>query len=128
MYNISFTPDGEPKVTYPSGVFYLAGGDDSNCTISVCPVELSVYGYRASLPFSATAIALFALCAIVQVYLGWKHKTWSFLTAMLFGCFCELLGYVGRIMMWQNPWNSGGFTMQIGMQVHPRDIRNSLTP
>lgn len=98
-----------------NGSLYAAGGDHVNCTLSVCPVEASVYGYRASLPFSSLLIALYAICLVVQVVLGWHYKTWGYLSAMALGCLVEILGYVGRIIMWNNPWNNGGFIMQIGM-------------
>ena len=102
-------------VTAPDGRIYLAGGEMVNCTLPICPIELSTYGYRASLPFSALAMAVFALCAATQVFLGLRYKTWGFMTAMLLGCATEILGYAGRIMMWQNPWDDAGFIMQIGM-------------
>jgi len=107
--------DGSLAYIAPSGELYIWGGDTANCTLPACPVELSIYGYRASLPFSAVMIALYSLCAAAQATLGWRYKTWSFMTAMLVGCFVEILGFAGRIMMWQNPWDSAGFTMQIGM-------------
>lgn len=115
--NITQSPEGDLVYTTPTGVVYFAGGDASNCTVAACPIELSVYGYRASLPLSATLIALYGLCAVVQTYLGWRYKSWSYLAAMILGCVCEILGYVGRIMMWQNPWASAGFIMQIGKGV-----------
>lgn len=90
-------PDGTLTYTTPSGVLYTAGGDTANCTISVCPVELSVYGYRASLPFSSVIIALYALCAAAQIFYGLRYKSWGFMASMLLGCFCEILGYVGRV-------------------------------
>ena len=113
----------------PNGAIYLAGGSDaSNCTISVCPVELSVYGYRPSLPFSSVLIALYSLCMVVQIVLGWRYKAWGFMAAMFFGCLDEILGYGGRIMMYQNPWGQTGFIMQIGMLVLLRCLRTkSLT-
>lgn len=98
-----------------NGTTYIGGGSDANCTISVCPVELSIYGYRASLPLSVALIALYGVCCIVQIGLGWRYKTWGFMTAMLLGCIDEILGYVGRIMMYKNPWNHDAFIMQIGM-------------
>lgn len=114
MYNLTQSPDGTLIYTSPAGVAYTAGGHDANCTISTCPVEISVYGYRASLPFSALLIGLFMLCAAGQTYLGLRYKTWTYMSAMLLGCICEVLGYAGRIMMWENPWNNTGFIMQIG--------------
>lgn len=111
--NVTQGQNGDLIYHAPTGLNYITGGDLSNCTLPECPVELSVYGYRASLPFSATLIALYALCAVVQTYMGWRYKTWSFMAAMLLGCITEILGYVGRIMMWQNPWGNNGFVMQI---------------
>lgn len=116
MLNLTQSTDGTLIYTTPSGQVYAASGNDANCTLAVCPVILSTYGYRASLPFSSVLIALYSLCIVAQIYLGFRHKTWSYMTAMLCGCFCEILGYAGRIMMWQNPWNRSGFIMQIGIQ------------
>ncbi|KAK5452019.1 hypothetical protein LTS15_007742 [Exophiala xenobiotica] len=103
----------EPHYISPNGTVYIAGGQDNNCTISVCPVELSVYGYRPSLGLSSALIALYAICCISQVTFGWRYKTWGFMSAMLLGCVDEIIGYVGRIMMYQNPFEHTGFIMQI---------------
>lgn len=89
-------------------------GPGMNCTISVCPVELSVYGYRPSLPGSATLIALYALCILIQIALGWRYKQWGFMVAMILGCITEIAGYSGRILLYENPWGQTGFLMQIG--------------
>ncbi|KIW18800.1 hypothetical protein PV08_03089 [Exophiala spinifera] len=102
----------EPVFVF-NGTTYLGGGSNANCTISVCPVELSIYGYRPSLPLSISLIALYGVCGFVQIALGWRYKTWGYMSAMLLGCIDEILGYVGRILMYKNPWNHGGFIMQI---------------
>lgn len=113
--NTSTLENGDSAYTTPGGELYVWGGDTTNCTLPACPVELSIYGYRSSLPFSAVTIALYAICAGAQAYLGWRYKTWTFMASMLTGCFVEILGFVGRILMWQNPWSDTAFTMQIGM-------------
>ena len=101
--------------TLHNGTVYTFGGNGTqNCTLPICPVELSVYGYRSSLPLSALLIALYALCAFIQVGLAWKYKTWGYVTAMVLGCIDEIIGYVGRILLWNNPWNHSGFIIQIG--------------
>lgn len=108
---------GSIFVLYPDGTAYTptpSGTADANCTISVCPVILSVYGYRPTLPGSIVLIALYGLCALIQVVMGWRYKTWGFMSAMLLGCADEILGYVGRILYYQNPWGQTGFLMQIG--------------
>lgn len=114
MLNVTRADDGALAYTNPDGHYFIASGDFANCTLPACPVELSVYGYRASLPFSALAIALFGLCAAVQIFLCVRFRTWSFMVAMLLGCGSEIIGYIGRILMWQNPWDDAGFIMQIG--------------
>lgn len=112
--NVTEGSDGSLYYTAPSGLVYSTGGDYVNCTISTCPVQLSVYGYRASLPFSILVIVLYAICAVVQLWLGIRYRTWGFMGCVLLGCITEILGYVGRILMWNNPWDNGGFIMQIG--------------
>lgn len=32
---------------------------------------------------------------------------------MILGCLHEVIGYVGRIVMWNNPWSFAGFIIQI---------------
>ena len=93
---------------------YVWGGDTANCTVSTCPIELSVYGYRPSVPFSAIFVTLYSLCITVQLYLGIRYKKWGFMTAMVLGCVSEIIGYIGRILYYQNPWAQGGFIIQIG--------------
>lgn len=103
-----------PTYTSPDGTFYIAGGQNANCTVSVCPVELSIYGYRPSLPASSLFIALFAIALLIQAALGFRYKTWWFMGSMIAGCIDEIIGYIGRIMLYENPWNHSGFIMQIG--------------
>ncbi len=106
---------------------YTYGGDNANCTVSTCPIFLSVYGYRPSVPFSAALIALYALCIAVQLYLGIRYKKWGFMAAMVLGCQSEIIGYVGRILYYQNPWAQSGFIIQIGELFGIHVQRRSLT-
>ena len=50
---------------------------------------------------------------IIHVILGLKYRTWSVMAAMTLGCLGETIGYVGRVIMWDNPFNQAGFQMQI---------------
>ncbi|EXJ66469.1 uncharacterized protein A1O5_10621 [Cladophialophora psammophila CBS 110553] len=107
-------PDSNvPIFITPNGTVYIGGGNDANCTVSVCPIEMSVYGYRPALSASGTLIALYGLCIVAQLVLGFRYKTWGFMSLMLLGCVDEIIGYVGRILYWQNPWAQAGFIMQI---------------
>ena len=100
--------------TSPNGTVYLATGNNANCTISVCPATYSVYGYRPSIALSSTLIALYGIVIAVQLVLCFRYKSWGYTVAMVLGCIDEILGYVGRILLWRNPWKHIGFIMQIG--------------
>ncbi|KAF2670790.1 RTA1-domain-containing protein [Microthyrium microscopicum] len=105
--------NGNQAFQLPNGTFWLASGAYTNCTVAHCPVALSVYGYRPSLAASGVLIALYFICMIIQIVLGFRYKTWWFMGSMVFGCIDEILGYAGRILYWQNPWAQPGFIMQI---------------
>ncbi|KAK2781510.1 hypothetical protein FQN53_000526 [Emmonsiellopsis sp. PD_33] len=79
----------------------------------ICTVEWSIYGYYPNLPVNAILCAAFAICLILQGYQTWRYKTWSYGIAMCLGCFAEVIGYVGRILLHNNPFSSIGFQIQI---------------
>ncbi|EXJ81690.1 hypothetical protein A1O1_07755 [Capronia coronata CBS 617.96] len=78
-----------------------------------CPVEHSIYGYYPSIGANAFFVALFAMCAVLQLYAGIRYKTWTYLVAMFLGSVDQALGYIGRVILYNNPFNSIGFQIQI---------------
>lgn len=78
-----------------------------------CPVEGTIYGYYPNLGGNAFFIALFALLTLCNAGLGLKSRTWTYLIALFFGSLGEALGYVGRVMLHDNPWDGNGFNIQI---------------
>ena len=86
-----------------------------NCTsISpACPIEETIYGYYPSLGANAWGVGFFGLCLIVNIGLGWRFKTWTYMLAMVLATFTSSLGYVGRVIMHNNPWDETGFMIQI---------------
>lgn len=106
---------GNHTLTLPDGTIYNWGESAAaNCTLAVCPLALTVYGYIPSLPFSSLLLALYSLCIIIQVGLAWKYKTWTYMTVMVLGCITEIIGWAGRVLMHSNPWNHAGFIIQVG--------------
>ena len=99
----------------PNGL--ISYGPNENCTLTpgpqYCPPIVGVYEYRPSLAANTTFIALFGLALVIHVVLGVKYKTWAFLFAVFWGCASELIGYGGRILMWENPFSFPGFLIQI---------------
>ncbi|GJN71356.1 RTA-like protein [Purpureocillium lilacinum] len=91
----------------------IAFGPDANCTLALCPVEWSVYQYRPSLAANITFLVLFAIAGAVHIFLGVKWRSWGFMSFMIFGCLVEMIGYVGRIILYNNPFSFGGFMIQI---------------
>lgn len=88
--------------------------DTSNCTdiTTECPVELSVYGYSPSVGANTYAVAVFSICLLVNLGLGWRFRTWTYMIAMGLACATSIGGYAGRIAMHDNPWSSA-FELQI---------------
>lgn len=77
-----------------------------NCTavsLPHCPVENTIYGYYPNLGVNAFFIAFFALCAFIQVFQGWKGKTYFYGYVLVLGCLGEITGYIGRVIMHGNP-------------------------
>lgn len=56
---------------------------------------------------------MYAIAMLVHIYLGIRWRTWGFMTFMILGCISEIIGYVGRIIMYTNPFSFPGFIIQI---------------
>lgn len=76
------------------------------CTLDTCPLSLSFWAYRPSLAANSTFLALFALSLGVFICQGVLSRRFlGFTIAMVSGCILEVLGYVGRIMSYYNPFH-----------------------
>lgn len=89
-----------------------------NCTeVSLeplyCPVEGTLYGYKPNIGANAFFAAFFGICLLIHLVQGIRYKTWSFMVALGFGCLGECIGYIGRILLWNNPYDDLGFQIQI---------------
>jgi hypothetical protein len=79
------------------------------CTLDTCPLSLGMVTYQPTLPGNALFLAIFAVLFVLQLWLGIRHKTWSFMAAMLLGLFTEVAGYIGRILLHTDPFNFNYF-------------------
>ena len=77
---------------------------------SVCFGQQQI-GYLPTLAGNAFFAAVFGLCLLVQIFLGIRYKTWGFLVGMVGGITLEVVGYVGRIMLHNNPFDNNSFLM-----------------
>ncbi|KAK2749376.1 hypothetical protein FQN57_006308 [Myotisia sp. PD_48] len=78
-----------------------------------CPVENSIYGYYPNRPTNALLCIGFGILLLIQGWQTIKYKTYTYGLAMTFGCLGEAIGYIGRIILRDNPFSITGFQMQI---------------
>lgn len=82
-----------------------------NCTVGTCPLSCAQVEYVPTLAGNAVYAAAFGLLLIVQLWLGIKYKTWGFTVGMICGLILEVVGYAGRIMLHDNPFDFNNFIM-----------------
>jgi len=87
--------------------------ENGGCTKETCDVLYSVYGYRPNLGSVIFFMALFTISGIVYTWQGVKTKTKFFTSAMVLGSASEVIGYVAKILLWQDPFSDTGFKMSI---------------
>ncbi|KAH8591424.1 RTA1 like protein-domain-containing protein [Bisporella sp. PMI_857] len=87
--------------------------DDCTKVTSFCTVEHTIYGYAPNLGVNAFFCAFFGVFTIINVLLTWRYKTWFYGSLIVLGALGEGIGYVGRIMLHNNPWDTIGFQIQI---------------
>ncbi|KAI5459594.1 RTA1 like protein-domain-containing protein [Mariannaea sp. PMI_226] len=88
---------------------------ESNCTEigPGCPADESSLSYQPNLIANIIFTGIFAVSLFVHAVLGWKTRTISFLVSYMLGSTCETVGYIGRIMLHNNPYKLSSFLMQI---------------
>jgi hypothetical protein len=96
----------------PNGL--IAFGPQANCTLELCPIEWSILKYQPSQAASGVFIGIFGLTLLLHAAQGIWRRTWGFMVCMVCGCILEIAGYVGRLLIHNNPFDFNGFIMQIG--------------
>ncbi|RAK76918.1 RTA1 domain-containing protein [Aspergillus fijiensis CBS 313.89] len=85
-----------------------------NCTsvTPACPVSATTLGYHLHRGGNIFLLLVFAICALAQIYLGFRYRVRLYSALVFLGCAGEVIGYIGRLMLHANPWNNGGFIIQ----------------
>lgn len=83
----------------------------SECTISTCPASFRQIEYTPSLGGNSFYLAIFALVLVAQLFLGIRYKTWGFVAGMFGGLTLEILGYISRVELHDNPFSDTWFKM-----------------
>lgn len=94
--------------------------DTSQCTLDICSVSLASIPYIPSLGGNIIFLAIFAITIVAHLGLGIRYKTWGFMAAILMGGILEVLGYVGRVQLNNNPFNKDSFLLYVPLPLTPR--------
>ncbi|KAI8277906.1 Sphingoid long-chain base transporter RSB1 [Colletotrichum sp. SAR11_240] len=97
----------------PLPPYVVVFGPDANCTLEICDIHYSLYRYRPNLAVNALFLALYGIAGLVHIFLGIRWRSYWFMTFMVLGCLSEIVGYIGRIMLYHNPFAFVPFMLQI---------------
>ncbi|KAK3367408.1 putative RTA1 domain protein [Lasiosphaeria ovina] len=86
---------------------------DESCTVDTCSLEFSYSSYRPTFLGNLVYAIVFAICLVAQLVYGFRHRTWGFTAAFFCGLLLEILGYVGRILMYYNPFKQANFMLYL---------------
>jgi hypothetical protein len=78
-----------------------------------CPVELTLYGDYFNLGACIFFAVAFLLFFVAQGWFALKSKAWSYVSYLAVGTFFEMVGYICRIVLYDNPWQYGAFVIQL---------------
>lgn len=93
------------------GLFYYCF---QNPKSQYCKDVPGYYQYTIDLAPNAVFLAIFtsSLIGFVITWIITRRGT-AFNVALILGLICEVIGYAGRILSWQNRWSENGFLVQI---------------
>ena len=93
---------------YGNFTLLLTSADLSECTLSTCDLTLATFDYVPNLGANVFFALLFGLLLIANVSLGVRYKTTGYTIAMVLGLVGEVIGYVGRILLHDDPFDPTG--------------------
>ncbi|CAG7978594.1 unnamed protein product [Penicillium nalgiovense] len=89
----------------------MSNTDD--CTLQTCPLSAAYIQYQPNMAGNIFYLALFAIILIGQIGTGIVFRSWSFTVPMVAGLILEIIGYLGRILLHDNPFSFNDFLMYL---------------
>lgn len=77
-----------------------------------CPVSATTYGYAPALGANVFFTVYFGILLLASLVIGFRTKTWSYTAFLGVGLLGETLGYIGRLIMHSNVWNSSAYQVR----------------
>ena len=88
------------------------------CKKDTCPLAYSYWAYLPSLPANSLFLALFSLSLVLFIVQSCLSRRFlGFTIAMVSGCILEVLGYIGRVLSWYNPFDQASTTTPLPDQL-----------
>ncbi|CCF47037.1 RTA1 like protein [Colletotrichum higginsianum] len=79
----------------------------------LCPVDMTVLAYYPNFGANIFFAVAFGLVVLASATIGTWKRTWTFMLFVTGGSILETVGYAGRVLLHENPWNSSAFQIQI---------------
>jgi hypothetical protein len=86
------------------------------CKVGECPVEWATIQYRPTMAGNIVYLLFFLALLGGQLFYGIRNKTWSYMGAVSTGVLLEIIGYIGRLMLHQNPFIMNNFLVYVLLQ------------
>ncbi|CAG8247719.1 unnamed protein product [Penicillium salamii] len=84
-----------------------------DCTLQTCPLSEAYINYQPNVAGNILFAALFAIMLVGQIGAGIFFRTWTFMVPMVAGLILEVIGYVGRVLLHNNPFDFNAFLMYL---------------
>lgn len=81
------------------------------CTLETCCLAQSSFLYLPTWGGNLFFTIYFAVLCLPQLWLGIRYRQAGFAIGMLVGLILEAVGYAGRVMLHNDPFNSNAFLM-----------------
>ncbi|KID59619.1 RTA-like protein, partial [Metarhizium hybridum] len=83
------------------------------CNVDTCSLSYAQVQYQPSESGNLAYLIIFAVLLLAQSVLGIIYRTWGFSIAMVLGLVLEVIGYVGRLQMHNDPFKMNPFLIYL---------------
>lgn len=83
------------------------------CTVEICPLEWGQIMYLPNVGGNVFYLICFLGLLGANLFYGIRCKTWTFMWPMVAGLVLEIIGYIGRLMLHNNPFILNNFLVYL---------------
>lgn len=79
------------------------------CKVGTCSLDMAIITYQPIFAGNTIYGVCFIVLLFMQLFFGIRKKTWTYMSAVCLGLFGEIVGYGGRLMLNNNPFDMNNF-------------------